>query len=93
MIPRSPFTPLRAASQGLLTGTPRSLVETDDPEVRALVRARGAGADVAVGLQLNAARYLDEVPLSRACSKKPSHARSRRCRRTPPARGGGSAPG
>ena len=65
VIPRSPFTPLRVAGGGLLAGTPRSLVATDDPEVRALVRARAAGADVAVGLQLSAARYLDEVAVPR----------------------------
>jgi glycosyltransferase involved in cell wall biosynthesis len=65
VIAKSPFTPLRTAHRGLLGGTPRSLVETDDPGVRALIRTRGASADVAVGLQLNAARYLDEVGIPR----------------------------
>ena len=62
IVPRSPFTPVAdAAAHGLLSMTPRSLVATDDPEVRALVSARSASADVAVGFQLSAARYLTGV--------------------------------
>ena len=59
VLPRSAFTPLRTAGGGLFSGTPRSIVETDDPEVRDLVRRRAASADVAIGLALSAARYLD----------------------------------
>jgi glycosyltransferase involved in cell wall biosynthesis len=62
VIPKSPFAPLRATGAGLFSGTPRSLVETDDPEVRALVRRDSAGADAAIGFTLHAARYLDDAP-------------------------------
>lgn len=62
VIPKSPFAALRDSGAGLLSGTPRSLVATDDPEVRALVRQRSAGASVAVGFALHAARYLEEAP-------------------------------
>lgn len=59
VVPRSPFTPLRRGGAGLLQATPRSLVETDDAEVRALARERASRADVVVGMQLQAARYLE----------------------------------
>jgi glycosyltransferase involved in cell wall biosynthesis len=65
VIPKSPFAPLRSSAASLFGATPHSIVQTDDPEVRALVRAHGAGVDVAIGLQLSAARYLDEVPRPR----------------------------
>ena len=65
VIPRSPFTAVRQGGGGLLSARPRSIVQTDDPEVRTLVRGRGAAADLAIGLQLSAARYLDEVPRPR----------------------------
>ena len=65
VIPRSPFAPLRAGGAGLFSATPRSLVETEDPEVRALVRERSAQADVAVGFALHAARYLDAAVVPR----------------------------
>jgi len=58
ILPRSPFTPVAGARNGLLSMTPRSLVSTDDPEVRALIAARSASAHVAVGFALSAARYL-----------------------------------
>lgn len=62
VVPKSPFAPLRTTGSGLFSGTPRSLAETDDPEVRALVRRRSAGADAAIGFALHAARYLDDAP-------------------------------
>ncbi len=61
IVPRTPFTPVTGAAGGLLSMTPRSLVATDDPEVRALVAARSVQADVALGFQLSAARYLSGV--------------------------------
>ncbi|MBL8136151.1 MAG: glycosyltransferase [Acidobacteria bacterium] len=61
ILPRSPFEPVASTVNGLLTMTPRSLVATDDPEVRALVASRAATADVAVGFALSAARYLTGV--------------------------------
>jgi polysaccharide biosynthesis protein PslH len=64
VIPKSPFAPLRTAGAGLFSSTPRSLVATDDPDVRALVAARSASADVALGLQLSAARYLTGLGIS-----------------------------
>ena len=48
-----------------MSGTPRSIVETDDPEVRDLVRHRAATAELAIGLQLSAARYLDDAACPR----------------------------
>jgi glycosyltransferase involved in cell wall biosynthesis len=39
-----------------------ALAETDDPEVRALVRRHAAGADAAIGFALHAARYLTDAP-------------------------------
>lgn len=63
VVPRSPFTPVAGARGGLLTTTPRSLVATHDPEVRALVAARAVDADMAVGFALSAARYLDDLGL------------------------------
>jgi glycosyltransferase involved in cell wall biosynthesis len=65
LVPRSPFAPLRASRLGLLSGTPRSLVETEDASVRALVDAQAAQADAAVAFQLNAARYLSGVTAPR----------------------------
>ncbi len=62
IVPRSPFAPVAGTVSGLLSATPRSLVATDDPEVRALVAARAAAADVAVGFALHAARYLSGLP-------------------------------
>lgn len=62
ILPRSPFAPVAGTVSGLLSATPRSLVATDDPEVRALVAARAAAADVAVGFALSAARYLTDLP-------------------------------
>jgi glycosyltransferase involved in cell wall biosynthesis len=59
VLPRSPFMPLRPGGGGLLSGTPRSIVETDDPEIRDLVRRRAVNAELAIGLGLSAARYLD----------------------------------
>jgi len=61
VIPKSPFTPLRPGGAGLFSSTPRSLVATDDPEVRALVAARSASARIAVGFALSAARYLTGI--------------------------------
>lgn len=61
VVPRSPFAPLRRGGAGLLQATPRSLVETDDPEVRALVAERAPRADLAIGFALPAARYLEAV--------------------------------
>jgi glycosyltransferase involved in cell wall biosynthesis len=65
VIPKSPFAPLRTGRAGLFSGTPRSLVETEDADVRALVRSRAAGADAAIGFTLHAARYLDAAPAPR----------------------------
>jgi glycosyltransferase involved in cell wall biosynthesis len=62
VIPKSPFVALRESGAALLSGTPRSLVATDDPDVRALVRRRAAGASAAIGFALHAARYLEESP-------------------------------
>lgn len=58
ILPRSPFTPVAGAPHTLLSMTPRSLVATDDPDVRARVAAGAAGADLAIGFALHAARYL-----------------------------------
>jgi glycosyltransferase involved in cell wall biosynthesis len=58
VIPKSPFAPLRSGGVGLFSSTPRSLVETDDPAVRALVHDRAGTTDLAIGLELSAARYL-----------------------------------
>lgn len=58
VIPRSPFVPLPGRRGTWWASTPRSLQETDDPDVRRLVRARAVEADVVVGLELSAARYL-----------------------------------
>jgi glycosyltransferase involved in cell wall biosynthesis len=63
IVPRSPFTPVAGARSGLLSLTPRSLVATDDPEVRAIVAARSASAHVAVGFALSAARYLSGLAI------------------------------
>ncbi len=65
VVPRSPFTVLRQGGGGLFDARPRSIVQTDDPEVRALVGGRGRDADLAVGFQLSAARYLDGIPRPR----------------------------
>lgn len=62
IVPRSPFAPVAGHVRGLLSATPRSLIATDDPEVRALVAAGAATADVAVGFALSAARYLPGLP-------------------------------
>lgn len=59
VVPRSPFSPVAGARSGWLSTTPDSLRRSDDPAVRELVRARAATADVAIGCQLSAARYLD----------------------------------
>lgn len=59
VIPRSAFTPVPGTPSMLWSSTPRSLVRTDDPAVRALVADRLRTADVAVGFALSSARYLE----------------------------------
>jgi len=61
VIPRSPFAKLRGGGAGVFGAIPRSLAQTDDAEVREQVRRAGRQADLALGFQLPAARYLDEV--------------------------------
>jgi glycosyltransferase involved in cell wall biosynthesis len=63
VIPRTSFTKIPGARAGLLAGTPRSLVETDDPDVRRLLAERFGNVDLAVGLGLSAARYLEGAPV------------------------------
>lgn len=58
VIPHSPFEPVPGRRGTWWSSTPRSLQETDDPDVRRLVQARAAQADLVVGLELSAARYL-----------------------------------
>lgn len=48
-------------SHGLLSRTPRHFVQTDNATMRARVAALAASHDAAVGLQIDAARYLAEV--------------------------------
>jgi glycosyltransferase involved in cell wall biosynthesis len=58
-------TPVPASGlgpRGLLSPTPRSLVQTESPAMRAHARALAPAHDVAIGLQLGAARYLAETP-------------------------------
>lgn len=62
IVPKSPFAPVRSGRR-LWSATPDSLWRTDDPELRALVAERAAGADLAIGCQLSAARYLDGVAI------------------------------
>jgi glycosyltransferase involved in cell wall biosynthesis len=63
VIPKSPFAQLRAGGAGWFGSTPRSLVATDDPAVHALAHERAGAADMAIGLQLSAARYLTALPI------------------------------
>jgi glycosyltransferase involved in cell wall biosynthesis len=60
-IPQSPFANTLSPA-GLLSLTPRSLVESYVPAVREMVRAAAASADAVIGFQLGAARYLDRLP-------------------------------
>jgi glycosyltransferase involved in cell wall biosynthesis len=61
VIPTSPFTPVPGNAATHLSATPRSLLTTWDPAVRDLVSRAAAAVDMAVGLQLSAARYLTRV--------------------------------
>lgn len=63
ILPRSPFAVVPGAPSTFWSSTPRSILETDDPDVRGLVVSRLARADVGVGLQLSAARYLEGAPI------------------------------
>lgn len=47
---------------GLLSATPRHFAQTDNMQMRAHVRALAATHDAALGLQIDAARYLAEIP-------------------------------
>jgi glycosyltransferase involved in cell wall biosynthesis len=61
VLPADPFVPRPGRSGGWLSSTPASLHRSHDPAIRDLVRARASAADVAIGFQLPAARYLDDV--------------------------------
>lgn len=48
--------------KGLLSATPRHFAQTDNPQMRTLVRTLAGTHDAALGLQIDAARYLADVP-------------------------------
>ena len=60
VIPHSPFAAARKV--GRWSTRPRSIAETERDDVRRLARGRVTRADLAVGLELSAARYLRDLP-------------------------------
>jgi glycosyltransferase involved in cell wall biosynthesis len=58
-----PVAPGRLSTRGLFSPLPRHFVQTDSDEMRRAVRDRTDGHDVAVALQIEAARYVAELDL------------------------------
>lgn len=64
VLPHSPFATRPSRLTTWMSSTPRSLLESYTPLVHDTVRAAAADADVAVGFQLSAARYLQGLQIA-----------------------------